>query len=928
MLLPRRLPSACKRATALAGVLAVLLAGAGCTRRSRSAALVARGQKCLATHDIGAAIEDFRRAVELTPLNPDARYQLAVANLAIGNGRVAADELATVIQLKADYWPAHIKLGELMATSEDQDVLAEAREKLVRVIPRLPGDAGAVTALSIVEWKLGNREQAQRRLEQALTTLPNQADWVATLAKMRVASGNAAGAEALLRVAAEGSVKATILLAEFYSAMGRSAEAEAALKRALGREPLNAAALLELANLQAGQNRMAEAAISYRALAEFPDRRYRALYGLLLLQRGEFDLAIKEFEQRLREDPSNHALRTGLVTAYLGAGREPDAEQLLRSAVRQKNPDFDALFQKAVLDLGKGRVDQAQAGILAALQLRPEAAGAHYVLAAVRLRRGQILSSVDELGQALQRDPQFLPARIELARYQIAAQAPDVALEALAQISAPLRTSPAIAAERGWALLAMGDREAYRSAFESVGLRQPTPTLQVEEALSLLEQRDAASAGRIAERLLSANPGDMRALLLLARSSQAAGGTEAAIDRIRRHAESQAHSMEAWHFLGELLLAAGRVPMAVTAFETAMAAGSHTPVLETALARAELSGGNAAIAESRLIPLMRADPGNGSMRLLLGAAQQTRGEFNLAEESYRKVLENSPSSVPALYNLAFVLAEHEGKPEEAVQLAEKARELAPESAAVDDVFGWALYRRGMDSLAAIHLAEAQAAGCERAPYHLAIVRLHQGDRAAAQKALEEGLRRRPDLPEAAVARKALDGQPDSNANAALMPDPVASGWLDLGASDNSVARLEAYREAHGCEPPPAALDAVFTERDARHFTMRVVLPLMLCDPRQTLTNVVAPPEAPAADGSGNEWKSPESMLQNQFRLSGVHAAGWDNTYVSWDSSHNGVPPVIKTSPLDVSDDSSRSPLDPPDSVGWSVYDSLWPKAFH
>jgi len=69
-------------------------------------------------------------------------------------------------------------------------------------------------------------------------------------------------------------------------------------------------------------------------------------------------------------------------------------------------------------------------------------------------------------------------------------------------------------------------------------------------------------------------------------------------------------------------------------------------------------------------------------------------------------------------------------------------------------------------------------------------------------------------------------------------------------------------------------------------------------------------------------------LQNQFRLSGVHAAGWDNTYVSWDSSHNGVPPVIKTSPLDVSDDSSRSPLDPPDSVGWSVYDSLWPKAFH
>jgi putative PEP-CTERM system TPR-repeat lipoprotein len=881
----------------------------------------------MAAQEVGTAIEDFKRAVELTPLNPDARYQLAVANLAIGNGRAAAEELATVIQLKADYWPAQLKLAELMATSGDQNVLAEARERLTRVIARLPGDAGAVTALSIVEWKLGQREQAQRRLEQALTTLPNQLDWVATLAKMRMAAGNPAGAEASLRAAAEGSAKATIFLAEYYSAMGRFAEAEAELKRVLGREPQNATALLDLATLQAGQNRMPEAARTYRALAALPDRRHHEMYGLFLLQSGEFEPAIEELEQRLREDPSDHVLRTGLVTAYLGAAREPDAEQLLRSAVRQKNPDFDALFQKAVLDLGKGRVDAAQAGILSALQLRPEAAQAHYVLAAVHLRRGRILSSVDELGQALQRNPQFLPARIELARYQIAAKAPDVALEALAQAPASPGTSPAVTAARGWALLAMGDGERRRSEFESAGRRGATPTLQVEEALSLLEQRDAAAASRIAEGLLSANPGDMRALLLLARSGQVEGGPEAAIDHIRRRAESQPHSMEAWRFLGELLLAAGRIPMAVVALETAIVAGSHTPALEAALARAELRDGKAAIAESRLIPVVRADPGNDSMRLLLGAAQQTRGEYDVAAESYRKVLENNPSSVPALYNLAFVLAEH-GKPEEALHLAEKARELAPESAAVDDLFGWVLYRRGLDSLAAIHLTEAELAGCVRASYHLAMARLHQGDRAAAQKALEEGLRRSPDLPEAAVVRKALDGPAGSNASTAPMPDPVASGWLDLGASDNTAARLEAYQEARGCEPPPAALDAVLSARDAKNFTARVVLPLMLCDPRPALANAVATPEALSVGNAGTDWKNPESMLQGQFRLSGVSAAGWDNTYVSWDTDRKGLPPVIETSPLDASDSSSRSPLDPPDATGWSVYDSLWPRAFH
>jgi tetratricopeptide (TPR) repeat protein len=914
---------------ALAAVPAILLMAPGCSPESRSAALVERGRKSLAAHDVAAATENFRQAVELTPLDPAARYQLALANLAVGDGRGAAEQLSQVIQLKPEDWPAQIKLAELMATSRDPGVLAEAQQRLTRVIARLPGDASAVTALSIVEWKLGHRDQAERRLEHALATLPKRADMVFTLATMKVAAGDTAAAEALLQRAAEGNAAMTIFLAEFYSAMGRFPQAEAALKRALGREPQNAQALLDLASLQAAQNRTSEAATTFRALSSLPDRRYHPLYGLFLLRAGKPDLAIAEFERQWRQDPADHVLRTGLVTAYLEAARESDAQQLLASAVHGKNPDFDALFQKAVLDLGEGRTSDAQAGVLSALRLRPEAAEAHYVLAAVYLRRAQILTSVAELGQALQRDPQFLPARIELARYQIAAKAPEVALDLLAHAPASSQNTPAVAGERLWALVATGDKERFRREFDSVRQSDRTPTLLVEEGLTLLEQRDAAAAGRVAQDLLRTNPADMRGLLLLARSRQVEQGTDAAIDSIRHQAESQPHSVEAWHFLGDLLLAAGRGRMAVAALQTAYAQGGATPALTASLARAELRSGDAAAAENRLTPLVAKDPGNDSARLLLGAVQQMKGEYNLAAKSYRKVLENRPSNVPALYDLAYILVEHAGQPEEALGLAEKATELAPESAAVDDLFGWVLYRRGLDSLAVIHLAEAAASGSARAACHLALVRLHQGDRAAAEKALEEGLRRSPDLPEAAGVRQALHSPQGGHVNPGPIPDPVVLGWSDLGISDNIAVRLEIYQKTRGCEPSATALDAALTEQDARRFTARAIVPLMLCGPRPVLAGVAVAPQPAAGPGTvWADWKNPESILQRQLSFSGMEVGGWDNAFVSWDTDSQTARTAVVKPLVDASDISLRTPLDPPDAAGWSIYDSLWPPAFH
>lgn len=852
--------------------------------------LVEQGKKLLAERNVPDAIASFRRAISASPLDEEAHYQLAVANLAIGNSRVGGEALMRAVQLKADDWRAVAKLGEFMATSGDEKVLAGAREKLSQAVAQLPGDIAALTALAIVDWKLGAREAAERRLEQALPSRPERLYSAITLAQMKMASGNAAGAEALLRAAAAGGEPASIIaLAEFHMVAGRLEEAAGELRSAIERDPRNAEARLDLAAIEASRNHMAEAAEAYRVLADLPDRRYRPLYGLFLLQTGKAEPAAAEFERLLKLDPADEALRTSLLGAYLVAGREADAERMLRAAAEKRDPGFDALLQKALFDLGKDRTGEAQTSVLTALRLRPEAAEAHYLHAAVLLRRGEVRSAVDELSDAVRRNPAFLPARLELARFRVASRAPDVALEVLESAPAGQRAAPAVMAGRGWVFLAMGSLERFGAGLRAAGPHAAS-AMRIPEAVWRLDRGDPQGAKRIAEAVLAADPRDSRALLLVARSGWLEGGTDAAVRNVRRYAGNGP-------FLAELLLAAGRAPAALAALQAAAAGGQGKPEFEIAMARAELRNGQPARAEERLAALAT-EPDDKDALFLLGAARQMQGKYGPAAEGYRKVLEGDPEFVPALHNLAYLLAEHLGMPEEALNLAQKARELAPESASVDDVLGWVLYRRGLDSLAAIHLKEAAAGGFARAAVHLA------------------RMRARPDVPESTP-----------NAQA----DPVALGWVDLGAADNTEARLETYRRTRGCQPDAAALDAVLRERDPRRFTERIVPPLMFCEPQPAFNPASMPsPQSVTLESVRALWTNPDLMLQRLFGLSGVNAveaAGWDNTFISWDDTRSPLP-QIELSPFPMADSAFRTPDAPRDANGWDVYDSLWPGTFH
>ena len=92
--------------------------------------------------------------------------------------------------------------------------------------------------------------------------------------------------------------------------------------------------------------------------------------------------------------------------------------------------------------------------------------------------------------------------------------------------------------------------------------------------------------------------------------------------------------------------------------------------------------------------------------MILGSIYERQGEEEKAEAVYRKALEIESDFVPAANNLAFNLAERGVNVEEALQLAEQAKEKRPDDPFVLDTLGWVYFLLGHYGQATAHLEKS------------------------------------------------------------------------------------------------------------------------------------------------------------------------------------------------------------------------------
>jgi Tfp pilus assembly protein PilF len=193
------------------------------------------------------------------------------------------------------------------------------------------------------------------------------------------------------------------------------------------------------------------------------------------------------------------------------------------------------------------------------------------------------------------------------------------------------------------------------------------------------------------------------------------------------------------------------------AFNTALSIAPNSRAAQLGLVQLDLKGRSFGPATARLHDMLKANPKDSGVRLLLADAQEASGDHASALAEYRKVVDDDPKNAEALNNLAYLLADYKKQPDAALPYAEKAQQLAPNDPNFADTVGWIFYEKGLYTLALKNF-EAAAANAAAAPvckYHLAMAYAKVGNRERGRTVLASAVKQDPSLPEASAASQLL-----------------------------------------------------------------------------------------------------------------------------------------------------------------------------
>jgi len=161
--------------------------------------------------------------------------------------------------------------------------------------------------------------------------------------------------------------------------------------------------------------------------------------GAAYQAKGQFDMAIEQYQAALRLKPDNADAHYNLGAAYQAKGQFDMAIEQYQAALRLKPDNAEAHNNLGAAYQARGQFDMAIEQYQAALKLKPDYSGAHNNLGAAYQAKGQFDMAIEQYQAALRLKPDNAGAHNNLgAAYQAKGQF-DMAIE---QYQAALRLKP------------------------------------------------------------------------------------------------------------------------------------------------------------------------------------------------------------------------------------------------------------------------------------------------------------------------------------------------------------------------------------------------------------------------------------------------------------------------------------------------------
>src|SRR5262245_56387051 len=711
-------------------VAASVLLGAGCSRspEAKKAQHLERGEKFFARKEYKEAVIEYRNVLAIEPANEVAIRRLGLAHYQAGQLNEAFPYLRKAAELNPKNEDVNLKLATVYLVGRRPD---DARTLVASVLEQDAGNFDALMLLAESASKPEDVDAALLKLESARPQFQDRALFHIALGTLFLRKRDAAKAEQAFKDAVARdpkSVQAHSALAQYYMLVGNLGRAEEELKAAAELSPNGSPARMQLADFY--------------------------------IRTGKRDAAKAQLTDITTKDKEYLPAWRRLAEIALAEGRYDESLANLAPVFKKVPSDIEGLLVRGRVHLAKHETQEAVADFQQVLKLEPKLPLAHQQLALAHLQANNLQQAKAELSEAIKISPQFVDARLQLAQLNLQSGSPQLAIEDLESLT---RTMPQV-------------REPYRIlGMAYLSQKAPAKATETFRKFSALAPRDPAglyligvglqAEGKVAEArkqyeaTLTMVPGALEPTAQLVNLKLADKDPAGAVELVKQQIAATKTPASLYELLGNVYLVQNKLDDAEKTFSKAIELEPRLVASYTALAtiyarQKKLDEGIAKLEQAHKVAPTSLPP-----LMMLGLLQQQRGNIAKAQEAYTQALAINPRFAPAANNLAWLYSENGGEKDKdkALQLAQTAKEAAPDDPRVSDTLGWILYKRGIYSRA-LALFEESAAKISDDPtiqYHLGLAYAKVGNKEGARKALTAATNTKREFPELADARRAL-----------------------------------------------------------------------------------------------------------------------------------------------------------------------------
>ena len=627
------------------------------------------------------ALNAFMKGAELDPGNTSAHLHLAQLFLAGG-----APDRALVF---ADIVLAHSP-NDLDAMSAEAGAYAflgnipAATTKFQEVLKRDPGRADAAVTLSQLYSASGKTAQARGVLQSAIASAPNSAPIQLALAHFEEEEGHSVEAEKAYRkaVALQDDADTNLRLAQFLERSARIPEAEAVLRKV---DTMTPAKPYALADFQIVSGKSTDASKHYLDLLLKHEKNPADQDAATITARAiEAKLAQSSQQTGIARDQSILGAKTALGTnrAQLGPAM--------------------TMVLAAEIELVQGDANSAETLARSALEAHQDSPSAHYVLGLALSRLGKNADARAQWQTVLDDDPTFVPARLSLAELSLSEGDVSGAEQFIIPVVRQEPANLAALALFGHILIAQKEFASANSIamrYQTIDKASPQSHLLLGE--SALAQHRLAYALVEYEQVLLLDPTSAEGMDGLVRVYRMGTITRPMLQRMEHSASAPPSSAALMELAGRLYNEHGWKKDSVRCFRKALEMDPKRSGAAVQLATLESENGNLEAASTSAAGI---SPSNS---LLISGIQADFARNNPAAiQAYEEALRKGDITGVAANNLAWIYAEQGTNLDRALQLAQRAHEANPISAAVTDTLGYVFLKRREYSMAVAELKHA------------------------------------------------------------------------------------------------------------------------------------------------------------------------------------------------------------------------------